>query len=280
MTTITTPLFLLALSLALAGPSMAQTALPYTSGFDNASEQAGWQLFQLGVVESAKPSWRYSLTPSFSNPNSLGHEISVSATKTLTDDWFVSPEFDFSGGGTIDSLRRRFGGLGLPGVGDTIALYLLRGDPDPSKATGKILLYDYRGADYTNDNTWYKTRAIDIPAATGKSYIAFRYRNPDNGWMETWFDNLSVSGKMPSGIVPALPISLQLRYYPNPVRENLYVTSPIPVQELRLYDLGGRLVARREASDRLDMQQMPPAAYILHTLLRDGTSVYARIAKE
>ncbi|MBL7711029.1 MAG: T9SS type A sorting domain-containing protein [Chitinophagaceae bacterium] len=273
-------LFLPALSLALAGPSLAQTALPYTSGFDNAAEQAGWKLFQFGLVESAKPSWRYALTPSFSTPNSLGHEISVSASKSLTDDWFVSPGFDFSGGGTIDSLRRRFGGLGLPGAGDTIALYLLQGDPDPSKATGKVLLYDYRGVDYSNDNIWYKTRPVDIPATAGKSYIAFRYRNTDNGWMETWFDNLSVSRKVPAGTAAAVPVSSQLRYYPNPVRQSLYVTAPIAVQELRLYDPGGRLVARQEAADHLDMQDVPAAAYILHTLLRDGTSVYTRIAKE
>lgn len=268
------------LVLLLAGTAAAQTTFPYVTGFDNAAEQAGWQLFQFGFVESAKPSWRYSLTPSFSAPNSLGHEISVSATKRLTDDWFVSPGFDFSGGGTIDSLRRRFGGLRLPGAGDTIALYLLLGDPDPSKATGTVLLYDYRGADYTNDNIWYKTRSIDIPAATGKSYIAFRYRNPDNGWMETWFDNFSVSRKIPADIAPAIPVSSPLRYYPNPVREKLYVASTTPVQELRLYDLGGRLVARRETADHLDLQQVPPAVYMLHTLLSDGTSVYTRIAKE
>lgn len=115
---------------------------------------------------------------------------------------------------------------------------------------------------------------VQIPLA----YPPFRYRTVVN-WLDVNFDNLSISRKIPAAIAAA-PASSQLRYYPNPVRQNLYVASPQPVQELRLYDLGGRLVARQEGAEHLDLQQVAPAAYILQVLLRDGTSVYTRIAKE
>ncbi|MBL7711028.1 MAG: T9SS type A sorting domain-containing protein [Chitinophagaceae bacterium] len=273
----TKPFFPLALSLALATPSLAQTTLPYKTGFDTPAEQAGWQLFRMGVSGGSKPYWVYAASTPFSAPSSLSHNYPVGGTDP-TDNWFVSPQFNFADGATIDSVRRSFAGFGQPNAGDTVALYLLKGDPDPSKASGKVLLYDYRDTAYSNDNTWYRTRPVDIPATSGKSYIAFRYRTVVN-WLDVKFDNLSISRKIPAAIA-AVPASSQLRYYPNPVRQNLYVASPQPVQELRLYDLGGRLVARQLGADHLDLQQVPPAAYILHTLLSDGTSVYTRIAKE
>ncbi|HTN17356.1 MAG TPA: choice-of-anchor J domain-containing protein [Chitinophagaceae bacterium] len=268
--------FPLALSLTLATPSMAQTTLPYTSGFDTPADQAGWQLFRMGVSGGTKPYWVYAASAPFSAPSSLSHNYPVGGTDP-TDNWFVSPQFNFSDGATIDSVRRSFRGFGKPNLGDTVAIYLLKGDPDPSKATGKVLLYDYRDTAYSNDDTWYKTRPVDIPASAGKSYIAFRYRTVVN-WLDVKFDNLSVSRKVPART--AQPASLQLAYYPNPARDRIDVLCPQTIRELRLYDLGGRLVLRREAAVHLDLQQVPAAAYILHALLSDGTDVYARIVKE
>lgn len=262
----------------MAGTSAAQTALPYTTGFDSPAEQAGWQLFRLGVSGSSKPYWVYSGFLPFSGSSCLSHNYPVGGTDP-TDNWFVSPQFNFSDGATIDSVRRSFRGFGQPAAGDTVALYLLKGDPDPSKATGKVLLYDYRDTAYSNDDTWYKTRPVDIPATSGKSYIAFRYRTVVN-WLDVKFDNLSVRRKIPAGSQPVRPALSSVHYFPNPVHDIVYVSAPVPVQELRVYDTGGRLLARRQEAAQLDLQHLPSAVYILHTVLTDGTAVYSRIVKE
>ncbi len=45
--------------------------------------------------------------------------------------------------------------------------------------------------------------------------------------------------------------SQELRVYPNPVKDVLYINSPEPISELRIYDLAGRLVLSRKASGGL-----------------------------
>lgn len=69
-------------------------SLPYYTGFDSISEQAGWQEFRLGVLSLTK--WSYS-TNFCSAPNSLfhGYNVSGSATDTV-EDWFVRPPLKIS----------------------------------------------------------------------------------------------------------------------------------------------------------------------------------------
>ena len=65
----------------------AQTPLPYYTGFDNATEQAGWVEYDLGVT-STYP-WEFYNSSAYSAPTCLRRDYPVGGTQ-VTDGWFVS----------------------------------------------------------------------------------------------------------------------------------------------------------------------------------------------
>ena len=173
--------------------SVGQTALPYFTGFDNTAEQAGWTLFRKGSTISSP--WAYSLQSQlpYSGPKCLVHYYPVSE-QTL--DWFVSPPFDFSSGGKIDSIRFAFTGFSPnPANADTIAIFLLTGNADPDLATSKVQLIDFRNTNYVSDDVWRDTANVIIPASPGLSYIAFKYKG-SSSWLDVRFDNLALSSSI------------------------------------------------------------------------------------
>ncbi|MFZ4740212.1 MAG: hypothetical protein ACOYLE_03525 [Bacteroidales bacterium] len=154
--------------------STTYAQLPYYTGFDNTAQQAGWAEYKKGVTTSAD--WSYSSFTSYSTPNCLYKNYTPGVTG-VTDDWFVSPAFTIPTGGKMDSIRYAFSGFSVPGAGDTIALYLLNGSQNPSLASSKTLLFDFRNTEYVTDNTYRIKSNINLSASSGQSYFAIRYRN-------------------------------------------------------------------------------------------------------
>jgi len=226
----------------------AQTPLPYQSGFDTMGEKMGWTQYEIGVDDDSYL-WSYESFMFFSSPECLTHYYPVGGTQQ-TDDWFVSPLFDFSNGGTIDSLRYAFSGFGTPMAGDTIAIYLLNGSDDPTVATA-TMLYSFTDSTYMNDNVWRKIENVTIPAASGQSYIAFRYTTTVN-WLDVRLDNLGISG---NGIdlnnLKSNKPDIEL--FPNPAHDQLQlkISGSLKSSELQinLYNSIGALVLQQEVTD-------------------------------
>src|ERR1035437_10386082 len=99
----------------------AQVSLPYYTGFDNASQKAGWTEYRKAATTFSH--WGYS--GGYSAPGGIEHDYSPSTGITLTDNWYVSPAFSITNGGRLDSIRYNFWGYSVPSTGDTIAIYLL-----------------------------------------------------------------------------------------------------------------------------------------------------------
>ena len=126
-------LYLLGLLCVLfSSEAMAQTPLPYYTGFDNASEKAGWTEYRKG--DNGLYQWKFININPVSAPGVLLHNYPVGGS-VPTDDWFVSPPFNFSNGGKLDSIYFSFTGFGVPALIDTVAIYLLQGNADPALAT-------------------------------------------------------------------------------------------------------------------------------------------------
>ena len=195
------------------------TAQSYTTGFDNATQQAGWQEFKKGTILQTEH-WNYQNAQAFSAPDCLVHLYPVGGTEP-TDNWFVSPAFSIEEGGMLDSLRYAFSGFGTPQSGDTVFIYLLNGNADPALATTSSILYQFSGANYANDNTWRLLAPITLPAQTGNSYIAFRYKTIVN-WLDVRFDNLALSGASFAGIDDQQLAAMNI--YPNPANNELNLT--------------------------------------------------------
>lgn len=229
--------------------SKAQTALPYETGFDNAAQTAGWQAFRKGSTDP-NYKWVYATFTAYSAPASLFHHYPVGGT-AVTDDWFVSPGFLIPSGGSVDSIRSAFSGFGLPGVADTVALYLLTGSPDPALAATKTLLLDYRGTDYSNNDTWRKHTLL-LAASTGTCYLAVRYKTVNN-WLDAKFDNLRISALTTTSIHDHALQEEAIRLYPNPASQELHIRfdhqKAVPVQ-IRIYNALGELQMEQNVTEQ------------------------------
>lgn len=244
---------------------MSQVTLPYYSGFDNATQQEGWLEYKTASTEFSH--WGYGSSNAYSSPNDVGHDYSPSTGITLTDNWFVSPGFSLSGGGQLDSIRYKFSGFSTPVEGDTIAVYLLNGSQDPSVATSKILLFDFRDEAYLTDNTYRILPEVDLPQSEGLSYLAIRYRNTDcsSKWLTVHFDNIAISG----GTTGLNEISKnQNEIYPNPSTGYFMVNSLKEIESISIQNEKGQLVYQSSnsiGSNRveIDLSNKPKGIYIL-----------------
>jgi hypothetical protein len=246
----------------------AQTPLPYFTGFDNASQQDGWTQQREGDLGSYQ--WNYNAFSPYSVPNNLSHNYPVGGTQ-ITDDWFVSPVFDFSNGGKIDSIRHAFSGFGVPGIADTFALYLLIGSQDPSVAT-TMLLKDYRDTNYVNDNVWHKTEDVTISSIPGSCYIAFRYKTINN-WLDVRLDNIRVSGNATTGVHSSLN-DKGILIFPNPVNDYIQIkfTEENLQNEklsLKVFNLLGVLLLERNISENEKIKIDQPAGAYFYQVVNE-----------
>ena len=59
---------------------------------------------------------------------------------------------------------------------------------------------------------------------------------------------------------------IEVSVYPNPVADELHVTSSRAMETIRLFDMKGRLVYQSEAGSpehRIDMENLPSGKYVL-----------------
>lgn len=196
--------------------AMAQTE--YYTGWDNPTENAGWTQIKKG--DTGPYEWELDATSSVSPDSCIAHYYPVGGS-VPTDDWFVSPVFDFSAGGWIDTLWHNYNGFGTPMAGDTIVLYLLNGSSDPDLAT-KTALYSFTDSTYNADNTWYELLMIPVGTFAGDSYLAFRYYTTNN-WLDVKFDNLKVTAFSTAGVSTNL-LTTSIDIYPNPANTEVTFT--------------------------------------------------------
>jgi hypothetical protein len=217
----------------------SQVVLPYFSGFDNTAQRAGWTEFKKAATTFSH--WGYG-GGAFSAPSCVGHDYSPSTGISLTDNWFVSPAFVITNGGTLDSIRYKCSGFSVPVAGDTIALYLLNGSQDPALATSKTLLFDFRGADYINDYTYKLKTALPLAAAPGNSYLAIRYRNTNcsSKWLTVSFDNVAIRANSSVSISESEEDN-DISVYPNP-SNGKYIVSGSHITQVEVYDVSGKLI--------------------------------------
>lgn len=253
----------------------AQVALPYFTGFDDATQQTGWTEYKKAATTFSH--WGYGPV-GFSAPTAITHDYSPSTGITLTDNWFVSPAFLIPGGGKLDSVRYRFSGFSQPQADDTVALYLLNGAQDPGLASSKLLLVDFRNADYVTDNTYRVKTDITLPATAGNCYIAVRYRNADcsSRWLTVNFDNIAIRGTGSAGL-QNLGKKDDMHIYPNPSSGMFTLESALPVDRVEIFNANGDLIpghAGAKTSMTVDLSTYPKGLYFIQ--MHAGGNTYTK----
>lgn len=233
--------------------AFSQEPLPYLGDFE--ADDGEWVEYRLGETTEDFYTWEISL-------GELRHNYPVGGSET-TDDWMVSPAFDFSNGGMIESLDYKFSGFGFPFGIDTIALYLVSGSQNPAEADELTLLHLFTDENYNPDNNWYTLEDISIPPTEGSSYIAFRYQTVVN-WLDAAFDDLAITGTPLSDNVESNRDDV-LHLYPIPARDVLNISSANKIISLKLYDLTGAVVLEEllhENNPKVGLPTLPEGVYI------------------
>lgn len=254
----------------LAAPlvATAQTPLPYSTGFDNAGQQAGWTQYRTGHLSTSD--WGYSAIGSPSAPNHLYHDYPVGGASTDTvRDWYVSPPFDFSTGATLTCKVNVYTITGSTMPSDGLKVMLLTGSANPALAT-VTELYDLLPL-VTSTSTYTQLTPIAVPATAGSSRIAFFYQATNN-WNTPGIDDVVIAASG-VGITEQPTGAVEVNVFPNPgtgpftleVRDARYVGRSL---RLQLYDKRGALVAERNFRDRARLD-VPMAEGTYVYLLRD-----------
>lgn len=188
----------------------------------------------------------------------------------LTDDWLVSDKLDMSAGGKLSAKLWVYGISGGLIAGDTIECYLLRGSRDPGAAT-RTLIASFASMvtnlGFIAEPAWKDTADINIPAAGGEAYIAFRYTNIFD-WFTVGIDDLRITAGSSTGIAAPGGSRQVISLYPNPAQSRIYWDN-IPEGkgsgEGALTDLAGRNIRSfRAAAGSLDISDLDPGFYLLH----------------
>lgn len=256
----------------------AQVNLPYFTGFDNATQKNGWVTYKKAATTFSE--WGFNTVDYFSPSNCISHDYSPSSGITLTDNWYVSPSFNIGASGKLDSLRFRFSGFSTPAEGDTIAVYLLHGSPDPAVAK-KYLLHDFRGTNYLLNGMYNLLDPIVFPAvdASKKSYLAIRYCNSDcsTKWLTVYFDNIAISGGNANGIKNT-STSATLQCLPNPAKNSVEISTQTSMSKIQLFALDGKMVKEEnnilDSKINLDLTAIQNGVYIVKIFTQ--TEIYTQ----
>lgn len=248
------------------GRLLAQTTpLPYYESFDTGGsnfpvQQLGWTTYNKGAANSDL-AWYATIHNPYTEPNALTYTCGGATMSSVIDQWCVTPVFAFPFGGKIDSLRSYSYGGAIPGNADTIAIYLLKGSPDPALATSRQLLYDFRGANYSQGN-WNKVMNLNIPAMSGNCYIAFRYKVLNN-CLSLFVDNLHISGNVGNKISSVYKSGQDFTVGPNPVTGKLSITTKKDFVGMKIYDAAGKKVFSGTYLPVINTEAWPAGIYFL-----------------
>lgn len=265
---------LLFLFIAMPYGGKAQTSLPYSTGFDNDAELAGWSYQEAGSICGAAHSNHYwssrNLIHATSSPNAMHHDYEVGYEGTeLTEDWVYSPNFNFEGGARIAFKINVYAIAGIQPE-DDIKVYLVKSN-DAGLILESTLLTSLRDLCDSDFNSYIDT-FIDIVSTEGdNSHIAFKYESVNN-WFTVAIDDFNVTSA-PSSISKINDLSAEVTVYPNPARDIInisYNKQNLTFDEVHIRDITGRLVKSIPFGNIIKVDDLPDNMYSIELISEKG----------
>ena len=154
----------------------------------------------------------------------------------------------------------------MPFGDDTVALYLLTGNQDPSLSTSRTLLILLSDSTYINDDAWRYHTQINIPSTIESSYLGIQYKTINN-WLDVKFDNLYIIADSSNHIIEqSTQLDQQISIFPNPSSDNiqLQIHKEIKIEKIELLDISGRLIRSYLYDFQvLDINYLPEGLYYI-----------------
>jgi len=260
-------LFTLLLQCLIANAAFSQSLpLPYYSGFDNTSEQDGWQEFRLGVLSTN--TWGYGIN-SCSAPTALSHDYNVGGSATDTvEDWFVSPPLK------IENHAKLTFKISPSLFGTELEIWFGTGSNNPSG--GNFVQLAYFDLPYTVFNQCLDT-FVDITTVTDTGYIGFRYVGSDYNAFD--IDNINITATTTIINEEDKVNKISVNVFPNPFRTatTIFIDGKISDSplEIRMHDILGREVKRideiRSRVINIASGNLPSGLYFISIIREDKT---------
>lgn len=255
--------------------SMAFGQTTYRTGFDTDDERKNWNEYSKGKIGSGH--WTV-VASGYSKPNCITHSAPTGdADKDSLVNWYVSPKFDFSSGGMIDTLRfNYFTFMGTFFPEQVVQVYALSGSSDPGKATSKVLLADFSELYSDDANLWRDTTGLKIPKLSGEAYIAFKFVAID-GWSSISFDDLQVTANKTSSVHETSESNGVIKVYPNPTDGKITIASLNNVDGVIVVNNLGQVVRQFSGTKEVDLSGLESGAYRLIIKDQNGVTYFRQV---
>ncbi len=238
-------------------------AQTYRTSWDNAAQRTGWSQYQLGIDSNS--TWAYTPVAVLTG-EVLIHSAPPSSNMNVTDNWIVSPAFNFSAGGSIDSLIVNLSGVEVPNANDRLGIYLVQGSQDPTVSGSWQLLKQFDSTEYMlNGGTYQNIDSIMIPPTSGTSYLAFRYKTI-NSQFDALFDALQVTANYPNATNDVHKKNSAVKIYPNPSSGECVLEildKNIILKSVLVLDAMGRKVESAYRNHHIDLSSASKGVYFV-----------------
>ncbi|MBI9062008.1 MAG: sulfatase-like hydrolase/transferase [Marinilabiliaceae bacterium] len=121
-----------------------------------------------------------------------------------------------------------------------------------------------------------------VTLSNGKLFLYFNNTDlPDGTNYKVWIDNLKISVATPTASDVGMTEieKMDIKVYPNPVEERLYLKSTVPINSVALYDMSGRCVLHKQVSDHLDLAGVADGMYLL-VIYTSDQRIVKRVVKK
>ena len=249
-------------------------ALPYYTGFDSPSEQAGWQQYRTGFLSLSD--WGMGGGNAVSPPNTLAHDYNVGGSSSDTVvDWFVSPALNFTSAGQI-SLKVYPSGFSTP-FPDSFEIWF--GTDNPNPATGNFVLVG--NLSYMMPRYVWLDTTINIPFSSDSGYIALKYKTIGAYWSTYSIDNITID--IPTSIKDN-SMKTELEIFPNPVKSimNIRINSNDDSKVILYNSLGEKIIERplNNKINALDLSAYSNGIYYYMLTSNIGMNKTGKIMKQ
>ena len=122
-----------------------------------------------------------------------------------------------------------------------------------------------------NESPYYTTRSIELDTAGYANQDVFiAIRNTTTGGFILLLDQLTILGAE-TATLPVQSNDITVSLYPNPVKDQLNVSSESTINAVLIYSLQGQIMLETKETDLIDLQNLPAGVYQVLVQTAAGT---------
>ena len=159
-----------------------------------------------------------------------------------------------------------------------------------SPTFGTSFKFRIKSKDNLNDTLYTASSAFSLSSSYG--YYSFEYLVPQNTTSVQvqvlmgedvgiyFLDSFNVFVEDYSLGFNSPPLDLELKLYPNPVKENLFFNTNHEISHVEIYDITGRLIVSKKRTNLIAFNHLPSGVYIAKVEFENGVILEKKFVKK